>query len=150
MKPQTWKPKRRPSHLLNGIDFWAFPAVQVALLMVFMAGMMTPHRPVRPTVDLTRTSNAKSLPSAGKEDAIIIAITRDGDVFFRNLQVRVQDLNGHIRQAVRDGAEPKIYIKADARAKYGDVAAVVQAVRGSEVHNFAFLTEQLETYSQIP
>ena len=126
---------------MHGIDFWAFPIVQVALLLILMSDfLVVDHHPNSP-VDLARMQHSKPLPDAAREDALTVAVTRDGNVFFLNYQVRVGDLGTEIHKKLRAGAEPKVYIKADARAKYGDVAAVVSAVRAAKIQNITFVTQ---------
>jgi len=58
---------------------------------------------------------------AQKEDAITVIIARDGTVYFRNYRTTFDDLPRAIEEAVRDGAERKVYVKAEARARYSDV-----------------------------
>ena len=69
-------------------------------------------------------------------------ILRSGDVFFGNEKLTPDQLPGKIREGLRQGAERKVYIKADARAKYGKVAQVLDGVRAARIYNIAFLVDQ--------
>jgi biopolymer transport protein ExbD len=51
-----------------------------------------------------------------------VYVTRDGRVFFCDLQVVPEDLPEVVRRAIQGGAEKKVYLAVDARAKYGDAA----------------------------
>jgi len=62
-------------------------------------------------------------------------------VYFRNYRTTAADLPQTIEKALRDGAERKVYIKADARARYSDVEGVVDAVRHAGIPDIVFLTE---------
>jgi len=47
-----------------------------------------------------------------------------------------------IRQGVRNGAEKRTYLNADARAKYGDTIAVLDQIRLAGIEKVSLLTEQ--------
>jgi len=138
---KTWPRKRpRPSQFLNGIDFWAFLSVQLVLLILFMIAPSHPHHGL--ALDLARTDHAAPMPSALREDAMLISVSRDGNVFFGTHQVRYNDLPESIRESVRHGSERKIYLKVDARAKYGDAALVIDQIRQAGIQNVGIITEQ--------
>ena len=81
------------------------------------------------------------MPNALREDAIRISITRDGRIFFRDHRVVYKDLPDEILKSARDVAEKRIYLAADARAKYGDVKGVLNQIRVTGIDDISFLTE---------
>jgi biopolymer transport protein ExbD len=95
-------------------------------------------------VDLAVASHAVPMPDAQKDDAIIVWIARDGTVYFRNYKTTLDEIPGAIEEAVRDGAEHKVYVKADARARYFDVKAVVDAIRLAGIRDVVFLLRGVE------
>ena len=131
--------KRRPSRFLNGIDVWAFLSVEIALLMILMTNAPPFHHWA---VDYAYANNAIPQPGARREDAINIAISRDGNVFLDDKQVRLEDLKGQIQTSIRNGAEDKVYFKVDARCMYRDVARVVDELRAANIRKIAFITNQ--------
>lgn len=82
------------------------------------------------------------MPGANREDAMEITLTRDGRVFFGNHQVRVEELAGEIGERVKNGAEKRIYMAADARAKYGDVKAVLDEIGRAGFEKVSFLAHE--------
>src|SRR5690349_5172871 len=50
--------------------------------------------------DLPKVNHAVELRDAAREDALIIAVTRDGKVFFRSAQVNPSDLPRQIRDCL--------------------------------------------------
>jgi biopolymer transport protein ExbD len=72
------------------IDVTAFASVMVFLvpLMMFMPG--NPHHGVG--VDLPGVWHPTEVPHANRDDALMIAILRDGRVFFGNDRVSVEKL----------------------------------------------------------
>ena len=93
------------------------------------------------SVDLPTVAHARRLPFALREDAIKITITRDGAIYFRGQKIRPQFLPNQIRNALYGSAERRIYLLADARAKYGDVKAVILQIQYSGVENISILAE---------
>jgi biopolymer transport protein ExbD len=67
---------------------------------------------------------------------------RDGRVYFGNHVVAMEDLPNEIRERVRNGAERKIYLAVDARAKYGDAEKVLDQIQVSGIRDVSFLTEK--------
>ena len=67
---------------------------------------------------------------------------RDGKVFFRIDQVDPDQLSAKIRHALQTGSEKKVYIRADARAKYGTVKETLDGIRDAGIENVAFLADQ--------
>lgn len=86
------------------------------------------------------TANSTLQPAALREDALEVAIARDGVVYFRNHRILLTDLRDALREAARNGAEKTVYVRADARAKYGDIKAVLDQIRQSGLQNITFLT----------
>ena len=94
------------------------------------------------SVDMPKVIHPAFMPSADKEDAMIVAVNREGRLFFRAEPVKVEWLPEKIRTAVKNGAENHVYIKSDARAKYGWVKEVLDEVRASGVEKIGFLVDQ--------
>ncbi len=118
---------------------WGFVSVMLALLFLLMP--WTVVHPRGPTADLAIARHSTPMPGALREDTLKITITRDGMVFFRDYRVMPKDLADAIRKGVGNGAEKRVYLKADARAKYGDVTAVLDQIRLSGIENVTLLTE---------
>lgn len=114
----------------------------VALLMIVMAAVALPScDPCMTNVYLPKTDNPIRMPGAIREDALIIAVQRDGTMYLGMDKVTVRMLPELLEVAVRGGSERKAYIKADARAKYGAVVLALNAVRNAGIDNVELLTE---------
>ena len=92
-------------------------------------------------VDLVRASHATDLPSAMREDAAIVSVTRDGGVYLDSQAIPLGQLPNQIWKHFNAGGEKKVYVKADARAKYADVAAVLDVLRAAKVQHIALITD---------
>jgi biopolymer transport protein TolR len=84
-----------------------------------------------------------SMPSANREDAMIVNVTRDGKIYFDTKQVRPADLAQKIADRLKDrSVERKVYIKADMRARWSSVKPVIDGVRAAGILRVALLTYQ--------
>jgi biopolymer transport protein TolR len=134
---------RWPNRIGNGINAYPLVGLALVLLIIFMIVTgVTPHHHGW-GVDLPRTWHASPLPRAIREDAQIVSVLRDGAVFYRNQKVRADDLADQIRESVRNGADQKIYIRADSRAKYGDVKYVLGEIAKTGIQNVCFFAEKV-------
>src|SRR5689334_9747189 len=114
--------------------------IMLVLLIIFM--VVTPMLQKDHPVDLARTDNAKDMQDADKEDAIVVAITRDGNIFLRNTQISKEQISSEVKDRIANRLEKTVYVKSDARAKYGDVVAAVDEIRSAGVDQVGLLTER--------
>jgi biopolymer transport protein ExbD len=122
--------------------------IMLVLLIIFM--VVTPMLQKNKPVDMARTNTARDMQEADKEDAVVVAVTRDGNIFIGNTQVQKADLSGQVKDRVSNKLDKTVYLKSDARAKYGDVVAVVDEIRSAGVDQLGLLTERNERTGQPP
>ena len=60
------------------------PMVDVMLVLLIIFMVITPMLQKGVTVDLAKVNSPTAMPDADKEDALIVAVMRDGNVFFGN------------------------------------------------------------------
>ena len=116
--------------------------VMLVLLIIFM--VITPMLQKDVSVDMVRTANPREMPDADKEDAVVVAVTRDGNVFLGSDQTAVDELSAKVQDLVATRLDKTVYIKSDARAKYERVVAVIDEVRSAGVDQLGLLTEEIE------
>jgi biopolymer transport protein ExbD/biopolymer transport protein TolR len=114
--------------------------IMLVLLIIFM--VVTPMLQKNKPVDMARTNTARDMQDADKEDAVVVAVTRDGNIFLGNTQVQKADLTGQVKDRIANKLDKTVYLKSDARAKYGDVVAVVDEIRSAGVDQLGLLTER--------
>jgi biopolymer transport protein ExbD len=122
--------------------------IMLVLLIIFM--VVTPMLQKGKQVDMARTDTAKDMQDADKDDAIVVAVTRDGNIFLGNNQVQKADLQGQVKDRVANKADKTVFLKSDARAKYGDVVAVVDEIRSAGVDQLGLLTERNQKAGMPP
>ena len=115
--------------------------IMLVLLIIFM--VVTPMLQKGVSVDLVQTRNPRNMPDADKEDAVVVAITRDGKVFLGSDQV-AGDLVEKVQERIATRVDKTVYIKSDARTKYERVVNVVDEVRSAGVDQLGLITEKVE------
>jgi len=118
------------------------PMVDVMLVLLIIFMVITPMLQKGVSVDLAKATNPIQMPDADKEDAIIVAVMRDGKIFFDTQQVTAEELTTKVRDRLQNRPDKRVYVKADARAKYKAVVDVVDNVRSAGVDQLGLLTEQ--------
>jgi len=121
------------------------PMVDVMLVVLIIFMVITPMLSKSIPLDKAVTRNPITMPDADKEDAVIVAVTRDGQVFLSpGLQkVDIGDLAPKVKDLLQGRPSKMVYINADARAKYGTVEEVVDNLRAGSVDEVGLLTEQV-------
>src|SRR2546421_7351509 len=124
-------------------DINVTPMVDVMLVLLIIFMVITPMLQKGRDVQKAQTNNPVQMPDADKEDAILIAVTRDNTIFLGNDKINsAADLAEKVRSRLEGRADKRVYVKSDARAKYGAVVEVVDNVRSAGVDQLGLLTEQ--------
>ncbi len=114
--------------------------IMLVLLIIFM--VVTPMLQKGVSVDLASVSDPRDMKDADKDDAVIVAVTRDGTLYLGNTKIAKKDITGEIKDRLANKLDKTVYVKSDARAKYGDVVAVVDEIRSAGVDQLGLLTEK--------
>ncbi len=122
--------------------------IMLVLLIIFM--VVTPLLTKDIPVDLTPAQNSRDMQDADKDDAIVVAVTRDGRIYLGSTKVEKQDLTGQIKDRLSSRIDKTVYVRSDARAKYGDVVAVVDEIRSAGVDQLGLLTQRMEKSAPTP
>ena len=120
------------------------PMVDVMLVLLIIFMVITPMLQQKVAVDMAKVDNATSMPDADKEDAIVVAITRDGSVFLGQNKIALSDLGVKVRDKLADTPGKTIFFRADARAQYRTVEDAIDAVRTAGVDEVGMLTQKKE------
>jgi biopolymer transport protein ExbD/biopolymer transport protein TolR len=121
------------------------PMVDVMLVLLIIFMVITPMLQHGVSVDMAQVNNPEQMPDADKEDALLVAVMRDGSVFFGTEKTTVDSLTDKVKDRLTGRTDKRVYVKADARAKFGAVVGVVDAVRSAGVDDLGLLTEQKKT-----
>ena len=131
-------------------DINVTPMVDVMLVLLIIFMVVTPMLQKGVSVDLAKVNNPEQMPDADKEDALIVAVMRDGKIYFGNDQIPPDQLTEKVKDKLAAKTDKRVYIRADARAKYGSVVEVVDNVRAAGVDDLGLLTDQRKTTGAPP
>ena len=120
------------------------PMVDVMLVLLIIFMVITPMLQNKVAVDMAKVENPTPMPDADKEDAIVVAITRDGGVFLGQNKVATSELGAKVREKLADTPGKQIFVRADARAQFRGVEDAIDAVRTAGVDEVGLLTQKRE------
>ena len=120
------------------------PMVDVMLVLLIIFMVITPMLQNKVQIEMAKVDNPTPMPDADKEDAIVVAITRDGGVFLGQNKTSIDELGIQVREKLADKPGKTIYIRADARAQYRAVEDAIDAVRTAGVEDVGLLTQKKE------
>ena len=122
------------------------PMVDVMLVVLIIFMVITPLLSKGVSVDMAKSRNPITMSDADKEDAVIVAITRDGQVYLSPGVVKMQpdDLPQKVKDLLTNKATKMVFVKSDSRAKYERVEDVVDNLRAAGVDQIGLLTEQVQ------
>ena len=140
--------KKEAAHPVSDINVTPMVDVMLVLLIIFM--VITPMLQKGVSVDMARVNNPEPMPDADKEDSLLVAVMRDGQIYFGTDRITVDQLTAKVKDRLANKVDKRVFIKADARAKYGNVVDVVDNVRSAGVDDVGLLTEQRQTGVKKP
>lgn len=126
------------------------PMVDVMLVLLIIFMVITPMLQKGVSVDMAKTNNPIQMPDADKEDSLLISVMRTGDIFFGTEKVTADQLATKVKDRLENKADKRVFVKADARAKFKNVVEVVDNVRSAGVDQLGLLTEQRKQTGMTP
>jgi biopolymer transport protein ExbD/biopolymer transport protein TolR len=124
-------------------DINVTPMVDVMLVLLIIFIVITPMLSKGISVDMAKTNNPSPMTDADKEDAVLIAIARDGKVYLGTQQVSPDVLPNRVKDLLTSKLNKTVYIRADARSRYERVVDVVDNLRSAGVDQVGLLTEEI-------
>jgi biopolymer transport protein ExbD/biopolymer transport protein TolR len=120
------------------------PMVDVMLVLLIIFMVITPMLQNKVQIDMAKVDNPTLMPDADKEDAIVVAVTRDGSVYLGQDRTALGELGAKVRDQLADKPGKTIYVRADARAQFRAVEDAIDAVRTAGVEEVGLLTQKRE------
>jgi biopolymer transport protein ExbD len=122
--------------------------IMLVLLIIFM--VVTPMLQKTHQVDLAPTDNPHEMQDADKDDAIVVAITSDGTIYLGNTRIQKEEITAQIKDRISSRLDKTVYVKSDARAKYGRVVEIVDEIRSAGVDQLGLLTQKNQNAKSTP
>ncbi len=125
-------------------DINVTPMVDVMLVLLIIFMVITPMLQKGFNVDLARANNPRKMADADKEDAVILAVTRDGKFYLQSDPIKLDEITVKVKDRIASRLDKTVYVRSDARAKYGVVVGVIENIRAAGVDSLGLITERVE------
>jgi biopolymer transport protein ExbD len=126
------------------------PMADIMLVLLIIMMVITPMLQNGVTVDMAQVRNWEDMPNAAKDDAVIVAISRDGHFYLGNNEIALDQITSQIKDKLSGRLDKTVFVRSDYRAKYGDCVKVVDAIRDAGVENVGLLTLKNEAPAPQP
>jgi biopolymer transport protein TolR len=123
-------------------DINVTPMVDVMLVLLIIFMVVTPMLNNKVNVELPPATAAVVMENANKEDAVVVAVTRDGKTFLGGDQVQAADLGTKITAKIENKTDKSVYFRGDQRANYGKVMEAIDGIRSAGVSQLGMLAEK--------
>ena len=134
--------KKKAPPVVADINVTPMVDVMLVLLIIFM--VITPMLQNKVQINMAQVDNAVAMPDADKDDAIVVAVTRDGGVFLGQDKVDPTQLGSLVQDKLSEKTDKTIYVRADARAQYKAVEDAIDDVRTAGVDTVGLLVNKKE------
>jgi biopolymer transport protein TolR len=118
------------------------PMVDVMLVLLIIFMVITPMLNNKVNVDLPKAAAAVVMEDANKEDAVVVAVTRDGKTFLGQDRVNMDDIGTKIADKLANKTDKEVFLRADSRANYGKVMDTIDGIRTAGVSQLGMLTDR--------
>ena len=125
-------------------DINVTPMVDVMLVLLIIFMVVTPMLNNKVNIDLPSATAAVVMEDANKEDAIVVAVTRDGKTFLGGDKISPDELGGKISDKLENKTDKRVYFRGDVRANYGKVMDAVDGIRSAGVSQLGMIAEKPE------
>lgn len=124
------------------------PMVDVMLVLLIIFIVITPMLSKGITVEMAKTRNPAIMQAADKEDAVLVAISRDGRTYLGTDQMSPDSLPQRVKDLLTNKLDKTVYLRADARSRYERVVEVIDNLRAAGVDLLGLLTEEIQEKGQ--
>ena len=139
----AYKPKAPP--VMAAPNVIPMADIMLVLLIIFM--VVTPMLQKGVSVDMAKVNNAQDMQDADKDDAIIWPSPATAKSIWAARRSTLDEITTKVKDLISNRLDKTVFVRSDARAKYGDVVKAVDEVRSAGVDNLGLLTEKIRTKS---
>jgi biopolymer transport protein ExbD len=130
-------PSGGEDEVVSAINTTPLVDVMLVLLIIFLITIPVVTHTV--PVELPKDRNQ---PTQTKPENVIIAVNKDGDMFWNEKQVPdVNDLLDRLKKIAVLVPQPEVHIRADENGRYEFVGRVIVALQRAGIYKIAFITQ---------
>ncbi|MCM1129025.1 MAG: biopolymer transporter ExbD [Alistipes senegalensis] len=131
-----YRPPENHDEVLSEINVTPFVDVMLVLLIILILAVPVISHTVK--LDLPQ---AQTLPDKDATNAITIAITRDGTLFWEEEMLGEKVLEKRLQSLAQQDAQPEIRIRGDRQAEYGHIVRVMATAQRAGIRKVGFMTQ---------
>ncbi len=124
------------TEVMNEINMTPLVDVMLVLLIIFIITVPVLTHSVK--VDLPRADNT---PNELKPETINLAVNADGQIYWNETQVTLEELELRLAAEAGKQPQPEIHIRGDKAVAYEHVIKTMAAVQRSGLLKLGFVTE---------
>jgi len=124
------------TEVMNEINMTPLVDVMLVLLIIFIITVPVLTHSVK--VDLPRADNT---PNELKPETINLAVNADGNIFWNETQVTMEDLDLRLAAEANKQPQPEVHIRGDRTVDYEHVIKTMAAVQRAGILKLGFVTE---------
>lgn len=113
------------------------PLVDVMLVLLIMFMVTTPLMQQGIEVELPKTAASGVAP---KEDPVVLVIAADGKLSINKQHIGANDLRDKIMGIMGNRKNKEVYIQADRKVDYGNVASAMAELRAAGIDKLGLIT----------
>src|SRR5574341_338222 len=91
-------------------DINVTPMVDIMLVILIIFMVVTPLLQKGVSVDLAKTKNPREMREADRDDAIVVAVTRDGKIYLGDDQTPIAELGGKVQDKLASKVDKTVYV----------------------------------------
>ena len=129
------------------------PMVDIMLVLLIIFMVVTPLLQQGISVALPREMrNPDEDPNIIKESSVVLAITQDGQIYFKKERIDKADLKAKVDSMMENKTGPDriVYIRSDINANYGAVVDLINSVRESGIDQIGLVADKKKGGSAAP
>jgi biopolymer transport protein TolR len=123
-------------------DINVTPMVDVMLVLLIIFMVVTPMLNNKVNIELPQSAAAVVMEDASKEDAIVVAVTRDGKTFLGGDQLAASEIGPKVSALLENKTDKRVYFRGDIRANYGKVMDAIDGIRAAGVSQLGMIAEK--------
>ncbi len=126
---------RRNEDTISQINVTPFVDVMLVLLVIFMVTAPIIQQGVQ-----VNLPEAKAGAIAGKEDPLIISITKKGKIYLNDNPIKLKDLKKKLRAIRKLQKGKEVYLRADQNVRYGIVMNTIEVIKEAGMLKLGMIT----------
>jgi biopolymer transport protein TolR len=134
-------------------DINVTPMVDIMLVLLIIFMVITPFLQQGVSVALPRdANNPDEDPAIIKESSVVVAITKEGDIYLGKKKVDKDTLKTEIdtKMAGKVDTERIVYIRSDVEANYGTVVDTINLIRDAGIDQIGLVADKKKGGAPAP